>query len=502
MNDAPAPVSTPLSPVVRPYSRKRKILMILGIVVSSLPTALVVLAFPVGNRFVESNWRAFRENWEARGEIFDLRALADTPVPDADNFAKAPLIAELYRRPADHSHHHHGADSDTPPEGPPALTSLALFDAGLLRVPQPKPALNYQSGQPVSLSLYLASPSAGGPRAEAGRILEAFAPHLDTVAGLMQAGEKPEAYFPLDAERPYATPLAHLPLLIKAMHSLRVLNLALVDAGEEEAARAADWTAGTLRVIRHGTDCPGLASFTIRTLALESAGLEPVWQALHRRAFTDAQWEAIAAELEAFTFGPRLLQSLRFERAALIRQVESGFDAVRSRPFSVPPAWIQLADLQEYGELTQRFWFTGPGGERVLQDRPRVDQLEALEAMIAGRPTSSQTLVLATGILPVAEFARHAERIEISRDQALVAIALERYRLGKGRFPDSLSELEPQWIEALPANADTGHPPRFDLLPGGEGYRLRNLGGDGAEGDPVWVMPPPPAAPVKVVEPS
>lgn len=500
-------------PVITPRSAaRRRNLMILGIVISSIPTAAVVLAFPVGNRFVESNWKQFRSQWEARGEIFDIAGVLDPPVAeDRDNFAKAPIIDELYQRAdaqkaaqaARHQHAGHDHAAEAPQEAPapasPArLETFNVLSTQQVRMPNPKPALLYLSGQPVNLNLHVPARS---HHAAVPYLLETYAPHQAVIDELFAAAERPEAYFPLDRERPYATNLAHLPSIINACHSLRIFNLALIEAGESQAARAAGQIAGLLRVIRHGTNSPGLGSFTVRTLAVESAGLEPVWQALYRQSFTDAQWQAIDTELRAFEFGPRLLKTLRFERASMIHQVEGQFAHAQSQPFSMPPAWVQLAGLQEYGELTQRFWFTGPGGDRVLKDRPRIDQLEAIEAQTADLPVNAENLIIATGVLPVAEFARRAQQIEITRDHALVAIALERHRLATGSFPETLSELTPKWMAELPVNAETGHPPRYDRLPDGAGYRLRNLGEDGGDGQPAWIMPPPAAAP-EVAKPS
>jgi hypothetical protein len=58
---------------------------------------VLILAF-----YVEEDWRGKRDwekykaEWEAKGERFDLAALTPTPVPDDQNFVKAPIIASIY----------------------------------------------------------------------------------------------------------------------------------------------------------------------------------------------------------------------------------------------------------------------------------------------------------------------------------------------------------------------------------------------------------------------
>lgn len=508
---------SPASPVIDARkARRRQWLMVLAIILSSLPTAFVVLAFPVANWLVNADWREFRAEWEAKGEIFTVEALADTEVADpAANFAKAPIIEEIYlhdasRREAslsaDHEGHAHpGAPepaASTPAPLPMRLETLDLFAADTLRQPSPKPPLAYLSGQPVPLAAYLASSDASATAGAAQRIVETFVPHEATVDELLSAAERPEAWFAALRSIPHARPQAHMTALVNALHALRLRNLALIEAEAEPAAIGRS-LASTLRLIRHGTDCPGIPALTIRTLALESAGLEPVWQALYRRRLDDAAWQRVDAELASDAFGSRLLPTLRYERAVLVGQVEDLYQSRRAQPFSAPPAWVQLADLREYAALTQRYWFASPGGSGALAERPRIDQLELVEGLVADLPANQTNSIVAAGLLPVAEFARHAQRIEISRDHARVAIALERHRLAEGRYPDTLSALVPRWLPELPANAETGHPPRYEAHPEGNGYRLRDLGTEGAGDGPEWLMPPPVVtAPPPVGQPS
>ena len=47
-------------------------------------------------------WAKFKREWEAKGEHFDLAALLAPPVPDDENFLKAPLVESwFYKKPAD-----------------------------------------------------------------------------------------------------------------------------------------------------------------------------------------------------------------------------------------------------------------------------------------------------------------------------------------------------------------------------------------------------------------
>lgn len=478
--------------------------MVLAIVIASIPTALVVLAFPVGNHLADAGWRSFRSEWESRGEIFAVEKLLPPEIPDDQNFAKAPLIAECFDAlplvETHASHDHHGHDHAPTEEAPPAPTRLggfSVFADGSVRNPAQPRALSYTSGMPVELSGFV--PAGAANTDPISYLDEVFERHDSVIVGLITAAEREGAYFPVDLAQPSATKLAHLPALIPAIHALRVHNLALIAAGPERSKLAASRVIGTLRVIRLGTECEGLASHSVRIMALESAGLEVIWHALLHQRFGDAEWKAIDRELRAFPFGPRLLHALRFERAALIREVENGFERRSARPFSMPPAWVNLAGLLEYGQLTQRHWFTDAAGGRLLTEEPRIPQLAAIEAEVGGLETNLENMVISVGVLPVHDFALRSRWIEAQRNHGLIAIALERHRLAHGSLPDRLSDLVPEWLPEIPQGSYSAQTPRYERAPDPkgagslpDGYRLRSFGdgsGTGLE-DPIWILPP------------
>lgn len=478
------PTDSPPIAVARRRIFNRRRLMMLGIFASSVPTAAVVIGFPVANAYYESSWNAFRTEWESRGETFDLESLHDTPVPDAGNFAKAPIISEVYEcaghgHDHDHDHKHHEKKSAR-------LETLTYFSSGSLLMPDPAPPQNLRTGKPADLAAYLPE-SVRQSTTPAKVVIEAFAPHDAVLNELLAAADRPDSFFPISADGPFANRLPHMPLLITALHGLRVQTLAMIESPEVSSKETAKRVIGSIRTIRHGTDCPGLASCIVRTLAFENVALETVWQAIYRRKFDDSDWNSIARELGEFEIGPRLMHSLRYERAALVWKVETEYS--QSHSFSVPPAWIDLAGLREYSEITQRHWFTDSTDRSILHDWPSLDQFAAIEAIVAATPRESRNFVVLSGIHSVHDFSRHAQWIEDQRDHALIAIALERHRLATGSYPDRLSVLTPKWLPELPVHRSTGHPPRYEIKDEGRGYRLRAVGEGADSDDAAWLMP-------------
>lgn len=399
------PTPSPLMPssALRPAQRSpkaRRNLMLLGIFVASLPTTAVVLAFPGGNLWVESSWRQFRAEWTGKGEVFDPEPLVGPEIPDAGNFARAPLIAELYRRDQEAVA---AREAGQPVEqGQPAeLEAFSVFRSGEARPARPAPPLSYLSGAPVDLALYLPAAARPGDNASAAaHFLALFDSREETLSALMEASRLPGARYPFDPVRLRSNRLSHAPALIQALHSLRLYLIALIEPGDgdgETSSRlAAERVAGALRVIRLGTASPGLASCSIQIAALESAGLEPVWHALKEGRLDDAEWAAIDRELRAFDLGKRLLEALRFERAVLVRDQESVFARRSARPFALPPAWVRLADLKEYADLTQRYWFTDPAGGGLLSDAPLLPRLAAVEDLTRDIVPTAENLLVAT----------------------------------------------------------------------------------------------------------
>ena len=63
---------------------------------------------------------------------------------------------------------------------------------------------------------------------------------------------------------------------------------------------------------------------------------------------------------------------------------------------------------------------------------------------------------------------------------AELAVALRRYRLDHGKYPDALSVLVPQYVRSVPIDPFTGKPPVYERQ--GTGFRLRGENGSKATG--------------------
>ena len=69
---------------------------------------------------------------------------------------------------------------------------------------------------------------------------------------------------------------------------------------------------------------------------------------------------------------------------------------------------------------------------------------------------------------------------QTSTDHAMIACALERYRLANGHLPGTLEELTPAYLKAAPPGVVNGEPPHYRL--NADGTFLLLFGGMGREG--------------------
>jgi len=106
----------------------------------------------------------------------------------------------------------------------------------------------------------------------------------------------------------------------------------------------------------------------------------------------------------------------------------------------------------------------------------------------------------ATLLLPPLEGpARKTAENQCRVNQAIIAGALERYRLAHGSYPPTLEVLAPDYLTKLPNSPITGRPMNYSLQSDGTftlwtpGWNLKSLNGKPGEysgdGDIVWNQP-------------
>jgi hypothetical protein len=96
----------------------------------------------------------------------------------------------------------------------------------------------------------------------------------------------------------------------------------------------------------------------------------------------------------------------------------------------------------------------------------------------AGYLARKRFYIFSSMMLPACSKVTVQEAQMLARERlALTAFAVERYRLAKGRLPDSLGDLKPQFLDAVPTDPFDGQPIRYRRLP--RGYDIYSIGLNG-----------------------
>jgi len=218
---------------------------------------------------------------------------------------------------------------------------------------------------------------------------------------------------------------------------------------------------------------PGLIGYLVRTgcLGLILNGLE---RSLSLTAFTDGQLKELGDVLtrtgNTLDF-PRVLVT---ERCAMIeiwrnpsRLGPTGPGLpVRMLP-GMRPTW--LADILDYMEACIDASQLPPV-ERLKRFRRINNEMQQLSFLhlLAKQTTPALTRVAELDL-------RARAHLELAR----TALALERYRLARGRVPERLEELVPQYLKEVPSDPFDGNPIRYRHAD--PGYCLYSISDDGQD---------------------
>jgi hypothetical protein len=483
-------------------------------------------------------WRQFKHQGEAKGEKFDFKYLAPPPVPDDQNFAMAPIWVESIEagfgtnvawqwygkkltepersRLVDRLDMKLVADeSDWPTNGGGNWEKATLTDL--------QPWQNYYRTLAARTNLFPVAPQ---PQTPAQDVLLALSKYDSAIEELRQASQRPYARFPLDYQREdvWAVLLPQFRDLKSCAQLLRLRAIAELQNGQTDEAlqdikllfRLADSIRGEPFLISH-----------LVHIAMLQITLQPIYEGLARRQWSEAQLAELEAELAKLDFLADYQVAMRGERACQISAVEF----LRHRNLR---HFNEIFNLNGNGGRTQLsvgalLYYLCPSGwlyQNELRvgrfyDRwylPLVDEKERTVSPAAVRAVDTAITrefrhrtpenFLERWLLPaLAPAVKKFAFAQSSTDLARVAIALERCRLAHGDYPESLDALRPQFMEKIPHDVIGGQPLSYRRTGDGQlvlysvGWNERDDGGvvalyphnkkmvDISRGDWVWRYP-------------
>lgn len=424
-------------------------------------------------------WAAAENELRARGEPLDLAAFQTPPVPDDRNFFKAPLLDGLLyadNRDPNYKIRLAAATGSNPKSTSGRRKSSANNGT-------PKTEITITPGDPTgdlhrALAALLKSRLIPEPEVSvsASDILAAIKqprPLLDAVR--QAAAERPAAWLPtklpsLDSKEPNLVS----GLILDTGTSLGDRAKAELALGMRDEALAD--VVGVLGLERATKAGPPSIMDLLVSGSLRAIATLVLKDSCQRHSWTEPQLatlQHLIADDHAFV---QLRKTLQFSRMYFIHYLDNPpaenpfVPAGQAQPW---PRWLIRGWIQQ-NKVSASNWvdaqletFDAASGQ-IFPDR-----LHALQKTYDALKQSES---------PYDWFTRHStfemsniiEKLgnqENAVGEAVLACALERYRLAHGGYPVTLAELVPAFLAAVPDNVFTGQPIGYSRTPDG-GFKL------------------------------
>ena len=453
-------------------------------------------------------WENYRHEWEAKGEKFDWQAFVPPTVPDDQNFFTAPIFTKIQNDKI--------AMSPYGNDGGPVFKNKNYYygylgGEGRARITDLEAWQNYYrnptnfhavdeiimtNGVMIEQTNYLNHatdrfPISPQPQTPAKDVLFALSKYDSAVEELRQASQRPYANVPLNYEDGFNSGDTLLPILAELKRCTQLLQLrAIAELAGGQNSKALDDVKLMLYLNNSLRNSPFLISHLVR-FAIVAINLQPIWEGLAEHKWSDEQLVALEAELAKVDFladygfimrGERAFAITSFENQRRTREMISYTDTadVTNKLTFMPSAYFYQNELS-IAQLDQQWVLP------LVDTNSRVISPTALQhandAVLAEKrhlyfPAYKTQAIM---IFPaISASTRKIAAIQASIDLARVACALERYRLARDKYPESLDVLVPQFIETLPHDIINGLPLHYRRTDDGK-FVLYSVGLDGKD---------------------
>ncbi len=469
--------------------------------------------------YAEENWRGKRD-WEiykhqmaANGVEMDWRKFVPPPVPDDQNFAMTPFLAPLFDfnpRPL--------LPGQSAWRNPDACARAWNFAKAFSKTNELLRADPFQQGghlTDLEDSLFLmqkqtnsdATKQSFATRAEAAvavlGVFEEFRPVLDE---LRTASHRPYCRFNIsyDDEDPMSMRVPHINPLRRAGLVLQIRTSAELALGKtDEAFDDAGFMLFLAETFRNE---PLLISHAVRLNILHSVQ-QIIWEGLAEHRWTESQLRDFQARLQKITPLKDLSRPRMAERAAFGIKF---FDFARNHPnglrnmlaendadfwgsalLAAPAGWLyqeQISCQRLYNEelLTSSDPQSGQINPRLIDENSRRLDQKGTGSFSSFTHHTIFSKMMFPNLLKLYQKSAVAQT---ELDEAVIACALERYRTAKGKYPERLDALVPQFIDKTPTDVCNGQPFKYRLA-GGGGFILYSVGWNEKDDGGTVVMNP------------
>jgi hypothetical protein len=306
-------------------------------------------------------------------------------------------------------------------------------------------------------------------------IAECVTDNNEALALLHSSAEIEHCRYPVDFAAGFATTLNYLPNMRKA---IMLLNLeALLHAENNDTGRAIRSIVSGFGFARSLSKEPCIISQLVR-LGCHSLNLTTLERVINRADLTDGQLIELSnylydaettSDMTCAFVGERCMGLSFFTSPQSMSSM--GLEGIPARPVLVLFQAVGLVDMDAIIYLD------------IMNDQleaarlPYPQRRKATDAIEAKLTSLSKIHILAHELTPALSRALTIETRTIARLRAArVGLAIQRYRLAVGRLPDSLAELVPTYLDAVPKDPFDGNDLRYKKRPAG--FVIYSIGED------------------------
>lgn len=420
-------------------------------------------------------WSQALNRLEQARETIDFRQCAADPVPDEQNFCAIPLLKDL------------ALTTEAARGRRDLLESISLPAGGASGPPEPGHPNGAAFGCPVDLAPWAARLRTDPRRAvpasgnAASDLLAMFAKDQARFAELAHALPREAAQWTPSwktRELPANLFAAELPHYQTISHLLQALCLRSIAAAREgNTATAQESVRIALRINEATLQEPFLIGMLV---AASNTGriASAVWELCRAHAGTAADFATLQQSLESIDFHQCALRAYRSELAAaaetllwlehdrdpqsfaLIDSFGPGRGTLASRALAhALPTGVLTANAASVVNLELEHLILPLRDQGLASSMRKAAELEQQLSVLRKGWLTRLDHSLALLVIPaVSQCTQSASYAQCLADQALIASALERYRLEQGAYPETLAAIKRSNGADLPADIASGNP--------------------------------------------
>jgi hypothetical protein len=455
--------------------------------------SIAVLATLVALLYAEEDWRGKRawENCkrelEAKGAVLDWDKYIPPPVPDDQNFFKAPKMQVWFVR-------HNVATT----------TELHLLATNAVTT-----ATNLNE---IVATKYLAWS-------------DQFEPDFDLIR---EALKRPYARMDGDYTKPYEIPIqnfVNVRAIVQVLSQRAKCDLLL--GQPDKALQELTLMHEMCRLfLAAPTGKPMTLVAAMINVAVNGLYFETIGKGLSSHAWQEPQLIALQGQLKSVALLPFVAEALKAEQASVCRTAEiMNFREINSIGIGEPShktLWQKIKNLKSYRyDLMPRGWIYQNMAVYASLIQLPIDSFEPTDEAVSPQKIDRAMFNLVTSVdrhsifgmladIGIPSFTKAMQTVAHTQTQvneAQIVCALERYHLAHGEYPETLDALAPQFIEKIPHDIIGGNPLIYrrtddgsfilysvgwnEKDDGGEKHQYNNVGRgvDYSQGDWVWQYP-------------